>query len=97
MGVRTYEEWKKLRLLKALLEGDEMTTLKHVSDQLHDLRHENAVDHEEIKKKQDETNHDVGDLKLWKARVEGAFWATKANWGAIAALIGLAIAIYFGR
>lgn len=53
--------------------------------------------HVAIKAKQDFTNSNVTKLQEFKARVEGAVWATKANWGIAAGLLGLAAAIYFGK
>lgn len=49
----------------------------------------------EIKGKQDFTNSKVTKLQEFKARVEGALYATRAGWGIALALIGLAAAIYF--
>jgi hypothetical protein len=57
----------------------------------------NDDDHTEIKQKQDHTNSNVTKLQEFKARVEGALYATKAGWGIAVALIGLAAAVYFGR
>ncbi len=44
---------------------------------LDDLRLEMREEFTEVKKKQDYTNGDVRDLKLWRAKVEGAFASVK--------------------
>jgi len=89
-GTRRLSERLALERLRLQVEGDDMPTVKDVIEKLDEFRTENRREHEEIKKKQDQTNSNVTALQVWRARMEGAAWVVRNEWRVILAIATIA-------